>query len=98
MNEEHTQGPWVYSEQTKTIRSKKENYWLATMDSWDGSVNNAANARLISAAPDLLAACDEMLRTLVSPSRQLLESTRKELAPWLPMLRAAVAKAKGETE
>lgn len=81
----HTPRPWVYCEQTKTIRSKKENYWLATMDSWDGSVNNAANARLISAAPDLLAALEGVI------------AKPRCLEMWI-RARAAVAKAKGETE
>lgn len=47
---------WRYEESTKTIRSIPENYWIATMDSWDGAVNHAANSRLIAAAPELLAA------------------------------------------
>ncbi len=54
-----------------------------------------ANARLISAAPDLLAACEEMLRTLTAPSRELCDITRKELGPWLTMLRTAISIAKG---
>ncbi len=69
MNAKHTHGPWKYEEGTKTIRSQKENYWLATMDSWDGAVNNKANAaRIIAcvnaceginpeAVPNLLEAC-----------------------------------------
>jgi hypothetical protein len=32
-----------------------ENYWLATMDSWDGMPDHEANARLIAAAPEMLA-------------------------------------------
>jgi len=87
----HTQGPWVYCEQTKTIRSKKENYWLATMDSWDGSVNNAANARLISAAPDLLAALEGCIGYL-----EALPAHYKPDAQWIAPARAAVAMAKGE--
>jgi hypothetical protein len=51
---EHTKGPWRYEQETKTIRSVPANYWLATMDSWDGAVNHEANAHLIAAAPDLL--------------------------------------------
>jgi len=51
----HTPGPWKYEPGTKTIRSVPANYWLATLDSWDGMVDNEANARLIAAAPDLLA-------------------------------------------
>lgn len=50
----HTPGPWRYEASTKTIRSVPTNYWLATMDSWDGAVNHEANALLIASAPDLL--------------------------------------------
>ena len=56
----HTPGPWTYESSTRTIRSQPTNYWLATMDSWDGAVNNEANARLIAAAPDLLAALEAL--------------------------------------
>jgi hypothetical protein len=49
----HTPGPWKYEVSTKTIRSIR-NYWLATMDSFEGAVDHEANARLIAAAPDLL--------------------------------------------
>jgi hypothetical protein len=45
---------WRYEASTKTIRSVPENYWIATMDSWDGAVNHEVNAKLIAAAPDLL--------------------------------------------
>ena len=58
----HTPGPWSYEKATKTIRAKPSNYWIATMDSWDGAVNHEANAQLIAAAPDLL----EALRGLLS--------------------------------
>lgn len=44
----------------------------------------------------LLAACLEMHRTLTSPSRIVLDSTRLELAPWLPMLKAAISAAQPE--
>lgn len=36
-----------YEEGTKTLRSVPENYWIATMDSWDGAVDNKANAEFI---------------------------------------------------
>lgn len=41
---------------TRTIRSVPENYWLATMDSWDGAVDHDGTARLFAAAPKLLEA------------------------------------------
>lgn len=50
----HTPEPWKYEPETKTIRSSPQNYWLATMDSFDGAVNHDANAQLIAAAPQLL--------------------------------------------
>lgn len=52
----HTPGPWRFEEGTKTIRAVPSNHWLASMNSWDGAVDHAANARLIAAAPDMLAA------------------------------------------
>lgn len=42
-----TATPWRHEAGSKTIRSVRENYWLATMDSWDGAVNNEANAGFI---------------------------------------------------
>lgn len=38
------------------------NYWIATMDSWDGAVNNEANAQLIASAPELLSALTALLK------------------------------------
>lgn len=58
---QHTPGPWKYEQPTKTIRSMPGNYWLATMDSWDGAADHAANAALIAAAPELL----EMLKKCI---------------------------------
>jgi hypothetical protein len=55
-----TYSPWRFEESTKTIRSIPQNHWIASMDSWDGAENHAANARLIAAAPDLLAALQDL--------------------------------------
>ena len=61
----HTKGKWRYEPETKTIRSVPANYWLATMNSWDGAVDNEANARYIIQAcnnfDELLAVCKEAL-------------------------------------
>ena len=43
----YTKTPWRYEVATKTIRAVPSNYWLATMDSWDGAVNHQANAEFI---------------------------------------------------
>jgi hypothetical protein len=55
-----TYNPWRFEESTKTIRSIPQNHWIASMDSWDGAENHTANARLIAAAPDLLAALQDL--------------------------------------
>ena len=55
---------WRYEEKTQTIRSVPENYWIATMDSWDAAVNHAANAKLIAAAPELLEVAKKALALL----------------------------------
>ena len=47
---------WRYEPETRTIRSVPSNHWVASMNSWDGAENHQANARIIAAAPDLLAA------------------------------------------
>jgi len=56
--ETYTKGPWRYEEGTKTIRAVPSNYWLASMDSFDGAVNHEANARAIAAVPDLIEALE----------------------------------------
>ncbi len=58
---------WSYSAGTKTIRAEPTNYWLASMDSWDGAVKSQteANARLIASAPDLLAALKWYVQNMV---------------------------------
>lgn len=55
---------WKYEEATQMIISVPENYWIATMDSWEGAVNHAANAKLIAAAPELLDAAKKALALL----------------------------------
>jgi hypothetical protein len=86
----HTPGPWRYEASTKTIRSEPANYWLATMDSFDGAVNHQANARIMTAAPELLAALEECADLLVETLMIGADSDTVKHA------RAAIAKARGE--
>lgn len=86
----HTPAPWRYEPGTKTIRSVPANYWIATLDSWDGAVNNESNARLIAAAPELLAALEE----IAAENMEFL-SDRDELIRCAAIARAAIAKAEG---
>ena len=89
-----TPGPWRYEASTKTIRSEPANYWLATMDSWDGAVNHEANAALIAAAPDIYAA----LQDITSAYERAL--ARFGAHEWgmltVETARAALAKADGK--
>ncbi len=90
---QHTPAPWRYEASTKTIRSVPGNYWLATVDSWDGAVNHEANALVLAAAA-------EMFETLVLVEKKLTESpafNAWDLGPTRTLLavRAAIAKAKG---
>lgn len=61
---------WRYEPATKTIRSVPENYWIASMNSWDKAVDHQANAKLIAAAPELLYA----LKILFGSYKALVDS------------------------
>jgi hypothetical protein len=60
---------WRYEEATKTIRSVPENYWIATMDSFEGAVNHERNAKLIAAAPVML----DALRSVAAAYQQMFD-------------------------
>lgn len=61
---EHTPGPWRYEPETKTIRSVPANFWIATLDSWDGAVCHEANAQLIASAPQTAADYKDAIEAL----------------------------------
>lgn len=75
----HTPGPWLWQPSTRTIRSVPTNYWLATLDSWDGAVkpHNDANGHLMAAAPALA----EALRRLDGAVSEILSSRAEGDAP-----------------
>ncbi len=84
----HTPGPWVVKKTTE-LDSRERLYLVQDTDKWDvcalhGNYDGQeATARLIAAAPDLLAAAKAMF---------------EEGAHGFDMLRAAIAKAEGNTE
>jgi hypothetical protein len=89
MKAQHTPGPWKYEVATRTIRSEPANYWLASMNSWDGAVNHEANARLIAAAPEMLEALKAVVRE---------DFTKITINRWMQLIDsslAAIAKAEG---
>jgi hypothetical protein len=92
MPDTHTPAPWRYEPGTKTIRSVPANYWLASIDSWDGAVDHAANAQLIAAAPEMLAA-------LKVAEAHLYDSWQNHAggSDDLETVRNAIAKAEGRS-
>jgi hypothetical protein len=90
-----TPGPWRYEAATKTIRSVPANYWLATMDSFDGAVDHEANARLIAAAPDLLEACRMFCDTMAFSPSSVPGAIEHDLKIAYDHAVAAIAKAEG---
>lgn len=88
----HTKGPWKYEAETKTIRAEVPNYWLASMNSFEGAVDHEANAALIAAAPEMLEALEAAKILLMV----LDEYVAKENEYVLESIKAAIRKARGE--
>lgn len=102
----HTPGPWKVNKINSRIYVEGgiiDNHGVcAHVETYseDPSVEDFANANLIAAAPDLLAACEEALlamgkvKVVLSPDAP---AWQEELVGASESLRAAIAKAKGET-
>lgn len=88
----HTPGPWTRSTRFPG-RIKAQRYDVAAVCDWGQeepvSPENDANARLISAAPDLLEAAE---KALAMTERESWGTDRLSV---LSQLRAAIAKARG---
>ena len=108
--EAHTPGPWSFNNGSMTgaVWARKEfvaSVYPSAPEDWDGFSDFAgleemrANARLIAAAPDLLAAAilaediiDDFLGHL-SPEEQIACTDDPKAAAALKALRAAIARA-----
>ena len=82
----HTPGPWKVLVENHHIYAK-DSYPVASATSHRKSEERLANARLIAAAPDLLAACELMLTVY---------GLKQEAPHAFETMRSAVAKARGE--
>lgn len=102
----HTPGPWHRGWVYAALRHINRNVDDSTFFDWDAvedadSVNtpnvriNRADADLIAAAPDLLAALEEAI-TLVEFFHGVPGWTEYQSSPEMKRLRAAIAKARGE--
>lgn len=102
----HTPGPWTYKRfcvHAQGIRISQSGYVGAASCSAEMAADQEriANARLISAAPDLLAACKEIIAKMDSlgdyPANLIEPETDRVFAEYeFDDMRAAIAKATGK--
>ena len=93
MTTQHTPGPWhVTGDEHGTMITDNTGEQIALWPPQGGTVEQCANARLISAAPDLLAALRAMLATVHDEERD--DATVAAVAA----ARAAIATATGESQ
>ena len=97
----HTPGPWRKVDVRGHLRvygkSPEEPlcvFFMGETDDWQGFKNANANATLIAAAPDLLAALDTLVKSLVDADEEGLIEHAAEII----QARAAIAKARGDTK
>lgn len=91
----HTPGPWVIGRSGHGRPYQVETAGGLCITKWGGisrpaSAEGEANARLIAAAPELLAALDDLLIAYCDPGNQGSDHDEKVEAA-----RAAIAKARG---
>lgn len=92
MTTKHTPRPWILNDDENTIRREDGVIIAAVYDlreDYDGE-QEEANASLIAAAPDLLAALEEVSNARARQSHEF------DIDAWYAKVRAAIAKAKGE--
>lgn len=86
MTTKHTPGPW---KPIRDLSSKMVGIWADDGEGWVGEVETMADAKLIAAAPDLLAALEAIMATRFTPWREDAVKANSVAS-------AAIAKAKGE--
>ena len=99
---QHTPGPWRIEEDPNhwfDITGESEN-GLARLISLLHPVGTPqeteANARLIAAAPALLAACEAIVAANILPADEMPRREMDAAYPAIDLCRAAIAQAKGE--
>ncbi len=85
----HTPGPWIVSDPRKSQASGKDMYGIdgpEVVDDWEDWGFTEADARLIAAAPELLAALENIVEMNPALSMGMIEPAQD-----------AIAKATGRT-
>jgi hypothetical protein len=86
-NATHTPGPWELTQYGAVVRKDGHGQTVVYTDNGESCINGEANARLIAAAPDLLAAL-EMVMDAAEDGGDMND------IDW-DMIRAAIARAEG---
>lgn len=97
----HTPGPWEWDEPSNwygtaarvMVREPYGKIAQVQLSGWKPRSMAIANARLIAAAPDLLAACEAALEACELEMQFILDNNKLR-----ETLQAAIAKAKGGTQ
>jgi hypothetical protein len=94
---EHTPGPWILREDSCVVVDSVVGYPIAGTRTKRPDEENAANAILISAAPDLLEALEEITNDYSERFDLDSPSTNPGIKTCIAQARAAIAKAKGQS-
>ena len=103
MTQSHTPGPWEVDDESIYAKNSDGSWQqVAELPGWrtnKGEVmsdTDRANARLIAAAPDLLAACHALMRAEPMQEGKRGGEIMGQISLAIDAARAAIAKAKGE--
>lgn len=92
---EHTPGPWHprYGGEPGYVYSSSASKVVCIVPHEQSDAVDNPDSRLITAAPDLLAACEALSKAPLDPSGRWTDEEKQALK----LLRAAIAKAKGQS-
>ena len=93
----HTQGPWTNGGEGRSIgRNEEMTFIFAATQENVTKKEQRANVRLACAAPDLLAALEEIVCDIESYCEDWNSDSPTDVTVALPKLRRALAMARGE--
>ncbi len=95
-NAKHTPGPWIVEQVSGAIEVCNEETLFTVARCGIGNGVSEANARLIAAAPELLAALERTADVLEYYNENKGPTRDSALCDLFAIARAAIAKAKGE--
>jgi hypothetical protein len=99
----HTPGPWNEDLSRMDLAGVvgPDDVWICRMSRLGDLPSARANAHLIAAAPDLLAACQDVLdlwKDWANNSHFLAEPLKRSMGMRMELIEAAIRKAEGQEE